>query len=111
MNRGKAVVVAIAVAAPVIAANVAVAAMAAATNSPPEAATFGITGLTAALIALILAILWAWRSEPAQPRAAAIEPIAPAIAPPPAQPSSVAVSGAVIVLADWLKAHSVQLNA
>lgn len=115
MIRGKPVVVAFAVAALVIAANAAVAVMAAATNSPPETATFGITGLTAALIVLLIAILWVWRSEPAPPfvagtRAEPHEPAMPAFA--AALPSAVAAGAAVINFQDWLKARGApRLNA
>lgn len=117
MNRNRRVVVAVAVAALVIAANAAVALMAAATNSPPETATFGITGLTAALIALLIAILWVWRSEPAPSfgataRAEPHEPAPPRMTPAPAQPSPGATAGAVIDLQAWLKAHAPhRLNA
>lgn len=67
MSDRKPVIIAVAVGGLALAANGAAAAIAiSASSSPPEAAAFGIIGLTAAFIGLITTIIWAFRDE-AQP--------------------------------------------
>jgi hypothetical protein len=107
----------------------------AASSSPPEAAAFGIAGLTAAFIGLIATIIWAFRDEAPPPirhervftpwserdeeepaprtvpagrsPLALARAAAPAPAPMPAA-TPVASDDRVIYLADWLKARDVQ---
>jgi hypothetical protein len=68
MSERKPVIIAIAVGTLALAANGAAAMIAiSASSSPPEAAAFGIVGLTAAFIGLIATIIWAFRDEPEQP--------------------------------------------
>jgi hypothetical protein len=98
-------------------------------SSPPEAAAFGIIGLTAAFIGLIVTIVWAFQEEskPAlrperlftpwseraeaefAPLAVGRSPLAVAHAPAPAPVAAPAVGdGRVIYIAEWLKARGVQ---
>jgi len=104
-----------------------------ASSSPPEAAAFGIIGLTAAFIGLIFTIIWAFRDD-AQPSIRhervftpwserdeeEFAPIAGPIgrsplalarvaAPAPALTLAPAASeGQVIYIAEWLKARGIQ---
>jgi hypothetical protein len=137
MNDRKPVIIAVAVGGLALAANGAAAVIAlSASAAPPQAAVFGITGLTAAFIGLIATIIWAFRDDTAKPRqhhervftpwseqeeqfipiaepaggsslALAWAPVpAPTLAPAPA------ISEArVIYIADWLKAHGEPVSA
>lgn len=139
MSDRKPVIIAVAVGGVALAANGAVAAIAiAASSAPPEAAVFGIIGLTAAFIGLITTIMWAIRDQ-AQPPirhervftpwsarvdeeelAPLVAPVgrsplalaraaAPAPAPSPAPIAAPAAEeGRVIYIADWLKARGLQ---
>jgi hypothetical protein len=123
------VIIAIAVGSLALAANGAAAMIAiSASSAPPEAAMFGITGLSAAFVGLIATIIWAFRDDP-QPsirheriftpwseRAEEFAPVAAASGrsalalarmPMPAQaPAEEAAPDAtVIYIADWLKAR------
>lgn len=65
MNDRKPVMIAVAVGSLALAANGAAAVVAiSASSAPPEAALFGITGLSAAFVGLIATIIWAFRDEP-----------------------------------------------
>jgi hypothetical protein len=131
MRDRKPVIIAIAVGGLALAANGAAAVIAiTASSSPPEAAVFGITGLTAAFVGLIATMIWAFRDEakPAHPRERVFTPwseqeeafvpiaepagrssLALARAPAPAPiPAPVASEGRVIYLAEWLKARGVE---
>ena len=133
MSDRKPVVIAVMVGSLALAANGAAAVIAISSNSPPEAAAFGIIGLTAAFAGLIMTMLWAWRGETARPqprrervftpwqaRVDVREPVllaeprasralARAIAPTP-QPVPVAAptGDVVIYLEEWLKARAAQ---
>ena len=134
MNDRKPVIIAVAVGGLALAANGAAALIAiSASSSPPEAAAFGIIGLTAAFIGLIFTIIWAFRDD-AQPSirhervytpwserdeeefAPIAEPIgrsplalARVAAPAPAPTLVPAASeGQVIYIAEWLKARGIQ---
>jgi len=68
MSDRKPVLIAVAVGGLALAANGAAAAIAlSASSSPPEAAAFGIIGLTAAFIGLITTIIWAFRDDEPKP--------------------------------------------
>jgi hypothetical protein len=133
MNDRKPVIIAVAVGGLALVANGAAAMIAlSATAAPPQAAVFGITGLTAAFIGLIVTIVWAFRDEPKQPSirhqrvftpwseqednfAPMAEPastrssLALARVPLPAMAASPAVSeGRVVYIAEWLKARGVE---
>ncbi|HXE26969.1 MAG TPA: hypothetical protein VN656_00575 [Stellaceae bacterium] len=134
MNDRKPVIIAVAVGGLALAANGAAALIAiSASSSPPEAAAFGIIGLTAAFIGLIFTIIWAFRDD-AQPSIRhervftpwserdeeEFAPIAGPIgrsplalarvaAPAPALTLAPAASeGQVIYIAEWLKARGIQ---
>jgi hypothetical protein len=133
MSDRKPVIIAVAVGSLALAANGAAAMVAiSASAAPPEAAVFGITGLTAAFVGLIATIIWAFRDEerPARPRervftpwseqeeefAPIAEPAgrsslalarAPAPAPAPVQ-APAASEGVVIYLAEWLKTRGIE---
>jgi hypothetical protein len=133
MSDRRSVVIAVTVGGLALAANAAAAVIAISANSPPEAAAFGITGLTAAFIGLITTILWAWREEAVKPqprRGRVFTPWVPlpedqephfaaprgasqlAVAAAPAAMMTPAPApaggGRVIYLQDWLKAHAAQ---
>ena len=64
MSDRNPVIIAVSVGGLALAANGAAAAIAiSASPSPPEAVVFGIAGLTAAVIGLIAAVIWAFRDE------------------------------------------------
>jgi hypothetical protein len=133
MSERKPVIIAIAVGSLALAANGAAAVIAiSASASPPEAAAFGIIGLSAAFIGLIATIIWAFRDEPQAPsirhqrvftpwaeRAEEFAPLAEpsgrsglalvrvAPAPMPAA-DPVQSEGTVIYIAEWLKARGPQ---
>ena len=132
MKDRKLVVIAVAAGGLTLAANGAAAAIAiSASSAPPEAATFGIIGLSAAFIGLILTLVWAFReeakpairrervftpwserddSEPmlfAQSRSRT--PLALARAPAPAPIAAPAADDRrVVYIAEWLKARGAQ---
>ena len=133
MSERKPVIIAIAVGSLALAANGAAAMIAiSASSSPPEAAAFGIIGLTAAFVGLIATIIWAFRDEPEQPSIRhqriftpwserSEEEFAPlsglsgrsalalARVPMPAQApaeESAPRDGTVIYIAEWLKARA-----
>jgi hypothetical protein len=65
MNDRKPVMIAVAVGSLALAANGAAAIIAiSASSAPPEAALFGITGLSAAFVGLLATIIWAFRDDP-----------------------------------------------
>jgi hypothetical protein len=65
MNDRKPVMIAVAVGSLALAANGAAAVIAiSASSAPPEAALFGITGLSAAFVGLLATIIWAFRDDP-----------------------------------------------
>ena len=134
MSDRKPVIIAVAVGGLALAANGAAAAIAiSASAAPPEAAAFGIIGLTAAFIGLVTTIVWAFRDEAPPIRhervftpwserddapalmtdirgrssLALARHEAPAVAPLVAaapEPSE----GRVIYLAEWLKARGIE---
>jgi hypothetical protein len=136
MSDRKPVVIAVTVGALALAANGAAAVVAVSAAAPPQAAVFGITGLTAAFIGLITTILWAWRDEaqPQRPRGRVFtpwvppqddteayflpqpvragQPLALAAAPTmsllevPAPKPAPVAEGRVIYLQEWVKAHA-----
>jgi hypothetical protein len=132
MSERKPVIIAIAVGSLALAANGAAAVIAiSASASPPEAAAFGIIGLSAAFIGLIATIIWAFRDEPQAPsirhqrvftpwseRADEFAPLAElsgrsslalARIPMPAQApaeETVPRDGTVIYIAEWLKTRA-----
>jgi hypothetical protein len=133
MKDRKPVIIAVAVGGLALAANGAAAAIAlSATAAPPQAAVFGIAGLTAAFIGLIVTIIWALRDDTVKPRqyrervftpwSEQEEDFAPMVAqattrsslalarvPLPAMAPAAAVSeGRVVYIAEWLKARGVE---
>jgi len=130
MSDRKPVIIALVVGGLALAANAVGAVIAISeSSSPPEAAAFGIIGLTAAFIGLIVTIVWAFQEEskPAirperlftpwseraevdfAPLSVGRSPLAIAHAPAPAPIATPAVSdGRVIYIAEWLKARGVQ---
>ena len=134
MRDRKLVIIAVAAGGLTLAANGAAAAIAiSASSAPPEAAAFGIIGLTAAFIGLILTMAWAFREEAkpairhervftpwseredpvllpiAEPRGRAPLALARAAAPAPAPVSAPAADqGRVVYIAEWLKARDAQ---
>jgi hypothetical protein len=65
MNDRKPVMIAVAVGSLALAANGAAAVIAiSASSAPPEAALFGITGLSAAFVGLLATMIWAFRADP-----------------------------------------------
>jgi hypothetical protein len=132
MKDRKLVVIAVAAGVLTLAANGAAAAIAiSASSAPPEAATFGIIGLTAAFIGLILTMVWAFREE-AQPAIRrervftpwseredgepmlfaepySRTPLALARAPAPAPIATPAADdGRVVYIAEWRKTRGIQ---
>jgi hypothetical protein len=128
MSDRKPVIIALAVGSLALAANAVGAAIAISeSSSPPEAAAFGIIGLTAAFIGLIVTIVWAFQEEskPAihsdrlftpwseradfefAPLAVGRSPLAVAHAPAPIATPAVS-DGRVVYIAEWLKARGVQ---
>ena len=134
MKDRKLLIIAVAAGGLTLAANGAAAAIAiSASSAPPEAAAFGIIGLTAAFIGLILTMVWAFREEakPASRRERVFTPwseredrepmlvsesrgraplalahaAVPAAAPVPAP---AAAEGRVIYISEWLKTRGVQ---
>lgn len=133
MNDRKPVIIAIAVGGLALAANGAAALIAiSASSSPPEAAAFGIIGLTAAFVGLIFTIIWAFRDDPQPsirheriftpwseradeeeltplPEPVGRSPLALARMPAPApMPAPAASEGQVIYIAEWLKARGIE---
>lgn len=139
MSDRKLVIIALAAGGLTLAANGAAAAIAiSASSAPPEAAAFGIIGLGAAFIGLMLTMVWAFRDEakPAPRRERVFTPwserddaepvlfaaprsraplvlaraaAAPATAPILAPlPAPAAVEGRVIYIADWLKTRTIR---
>jgi hypothetical protein len=132
MNDRKPVIIAVAVGGLALAANGAAAAIAlSATAAPPQAAVFGIAGLTAAFVGLVATIVWALRGDAVKPRphrervftpwseqeedfAPIAEPaprssLALARLPIPALAASPAASeGRVVYIAEWLKARGIE---
>jgi hypothetical protein len=133
MSDRKPVIIAIAVGSLALTANGAAAMIAiSASSAPPQAAVFGIVGLTAAFAGLITTIIWAFRDDPKPARRervftpwsehleqAFIPAAEPARAPrsslalarlpiPAAMAAPVASEGRVVYIADWLKAHGAE---
>lgn len=133
MSERKPVIIAIAVGTLALAANGAAAVVAiSASSAPPQAAAFGVIGLTAAFVGLIATIIWAFRDEPQAPPirhqrvftpwseraeeefAPLAEPsgrsaLALARFPLPAQAPAEEIAqseGTVIYIAEWLKART-----
>lgn len=137
MSDRRPIVVAITVGTLALSANGAAALIAVSASAPPQAAAFGIVGLTAAFIGLITTILWACRREEPKPQrkrvftpwvppqddteaymlpepgrhsvlALAAAPVAAAPSLAASAPAPVAADAQVINLQDWLKAHRPQ---
>jgi hypothetical protein len=132
MSDRKPVIIAIAVGSLALAANGAAAVIAiSASSAPPQAAIFGITGLTAAFIGLIATIIWAFSDDvkparrervftpwsehmeqaftrPLEPTPAPRSSLALARQPLPAAMAEPASEGRVVYIADWLKAHGAE---
>jgi hypothetical protein len=135
MSDRKPIVVAITVGTLALSANGAAALIAVSASAPPQAAAFGIVGLTAAFIGLITTILWACRREQPKPQrkrvftpwvppqddteaymlpqpgrhsALALAAAPLAAAPSLAPPAPGVADAQVINLQDWLKAHRPQ---
>lgn len=136
MSDRKLVIIALAAGGLTLAANGAAAAIAiSASSAPPEAAAFGIIGLSAAFIGLVLTMVWAFRDEAkpsprrervftpwserddaepvliAAPRGRAPLALAQAASPAPAPapiPAPAAGEARVIYIAEWLKARGIQ---
>jgi hypothetical protein len=132
MSDRKPLIIAVAAGGLALAANGATAAIAiSAFSAPPAAAVFGIIGLTAAFVGLIVTMVWAFREEAkppisrervftpwaerddaepvlfAEPRGRAPLALARAATPAPAL-APAASEGRVVYIAEWLKTRGVQ---
>jgi hypothetical protein len=130
MSERKPVIIAIAVGSLALAANGAAAVVAiSASSAPPQAAAFGVIGLTAAFVGLIATIIWAFHDEPQAPsirhqrvftpwseraeeefaplagRSALALARFPMLAQAPAEETAPS-EGTVIYIAEWLKARA-----